>query len=236
MPGSLIAGAAALTLAASPGPSVERAPRGSTDARDPIVSVRTSKPMVAMTFDDGPVPKVTPLYLSALREHRAKATFFLVGQTVRRAPSLVRKELAAGHEVASHTSSHRNLLQLDPAGQVAEIEAGQAAIQQVTGTRPALFRPPFGAMNTTIGGRVAAAGARSVGWNVNVEGVLRNHTITAAVRVLVRQARRGSIILAHDGPHARPRTLATIRRLLPALRARGLRVVTVSELLENAGR
>src|ERR1041385_2379281 len=101
----------------------------------------------ALTFDDGPHAQGTPAVLEALARSGARATFFLVGEQVRRNPSLSREIVAAGHEIGLHCDRHRELLRLTPAQTRADIERAEQAIGEATGLAPALYRPPYGVLN-----------------------------------------------------------------------------------------
>jgi len=96
---------------------------------------------LALTFDDGP-SQWTPMVRQLLRDHNARATFFLIGQRVREHPEEARAIVADGHEVGSHTLTHPRLTDLDEGEARREIEEGVAAVEEVLGTRPRLFRPP----------------------------------------------------------------------------------------------
>ncbi len=113
----------------------------------------------ALTFDDGPHAQGTPAVLEVLARERVRATFFLVGEQVRRNPSLPREILAAGHEVALHCDRHRNLLRLAPSQVREDIARAEDAIAAATGIAPTLYRPPYGVLNAT-----ALALARGRGW------------------------------------------------------------------------
>jgi peptidoglycan-N-acetylglucosamine deacetylase len=99
---------------------------------------------VALTFDDGPHPEGTPAVLEVLARAGARATFFVIGEQVRRRPELVARSAAAGHAIALHGDRHRLQLRLSAAAIAADLARGTAAIEDVTGTTPAWHRPPFG--------------------------------------------------------------------------------------------
>lgn len=108
-------------------------------------AIGESEDLVAFTFDDGPDPVTTPQVLALLARHRAKATFFVVGSRARKHPELVRRIVAEGHTVGSHTFDHSHTFHfMAPRRQREELERGIAAIAAVTGERPKLFRPPQG--------------------------------------------------------------------------------------------
>src|SRR3954453_11536851 len=115
---------------------------------------------VAVTFDDGPHPKGTPAVLRALALAGAPATFFLVGEQVRRDPALAAEIAAAGHAVAVHGDRHRNLLRVAPRAAAADLDRAAGAIGDAIGAPPApLHRPPYG-----IYSAAALRAVRARGW------------------------------------------------------------------------
>jgi len=155
----------------TPGPTLERSRFHDGDPHNAIVARRGVRPpLVALSFDDGPVPGATRRILAFLRREQAHATFFEIGRRAQRHPEIVRAQLAAGHEVASHTWSHRRLAPLTRGALRAEIVDGATALQRVTGRRPNLFRPPHGYFDRRISAAVAAAGLRLIGWDIAAPG------------------------------------------------------------------
>ena len=202
-----------------------------------IVAVRTNRPFVALSFDDGPDPRFTPQILRLLAANRAHATFFVIGTRVARHRALARATVAAGNELGDHTRDHLLLPRLGAVALGDQISGGIAAIRAAGLPAPGLLRPPHGFFDRRVSAAVARAGLQLIGWDAVVERELRRTgSAAAAAAKLARSVHPGSIILAHDGRLHRGATVATIARLLPALRARGLQVVTVSRLLRAAGR
>ena len=99
---------------------------------------------IALTFDDGPNPRTTPIILEELRKRKIKATFFLVGEKVEKHPELAKRIVEEGHDIGNHSYTHINLANLDKQGVKKEIEFTQGIIKKTTGKRPVLFRPPYG--------------------------------------------------------------------------------------------
>lgn len=203
----------------------------------------TPRPWVALTFDDGPWPATTPEVVRTLRRFRAHATFFVIGGFAARYPGLLRRERAAGDEVANHTQDHRPLADVAGASRLRraeirrELEGGREAICRAGLPAPAFFRPPYGhgLFNGRIAAEARAVGERMVGWDVALDRfLLRRPTIEMAVAGVLAQVRPGTIILLHDGNvgHAtHAGTLAALPRLLAGLRARGLEAVSLRRLL-----
>lgn len=204
------------------------------DPHNAIVAAPAGAGLVALSFDDGPLPGPTRRVLAFLRRERVHATFFVVGRRVTRHPEIVREQLAAGHELGSHTWSHALLPPLAPRTTRAEILDGARALQRVTGRRPRLFRPPHGYFDRRVSAAVAAAAMRMIGWDVAIDRDANGRDPRAAARLVLSQIKPGSILLAHDTARGADRAIAILARVLPQLRRRGLRVVTVSELLGAA--
>lgn len=182
---------------------------------------------IALTFDDGPDPVRTPALLDALRELDAPATFFLVGEDVDRNPALVRRIAEEGHELGNHTYTHRYLPLARSTRVAKELAATDRAIAEATGVTPTLVRPPYGGRRPSTVRAFARAAKRLVLWDVNSFDWKGAPAAEVAERVLDK-ARAGSIILMHEARDGGEETVAAVRLLVPALRARGFQLVTVS--------
>lgn len=237
---ALLLGAVAVdgsTAGAQP-PSVDPAKvRWSRHRPDTILSVHTTKPVVALSFDDGPDPRWTPAVLNALAAHGARATFFDEGDHAEQWPDLVRRTVAEGHEVANHTYSHPDLPTLDGAELTRQVRRAVEAFRS-TGTEPVpLFRPPKGLYDTEAARAVRAEGHLTVGWDVCLERFLGRHPHddAEAVRQTLVRVHPGAIVLAHDGGLPdRSRTVRVLPALLDGLRAMGYEVVRITDLLAEA--
>jgi peptidoglycan/xylan/chitin deacetylase (PgdA/CDA1 family) len=184
----------------------------------------------ALTFDDGPHAHGTPAVLDVLAGERAVATFFLVGEQVRRNPALAAEIAAAGHAIGLHCDRHRNLLRLSPRQVREDIARAGAAIEDVTGVSPALYRPPYGALNAT-GLRCAREHGRRTllwsHWGLDWEARATPESIAARVTA---GAGPGAVLLLHDADDYSAvgswrRTAAALPRVLDAMAERGLRAV-----------
>ena len=190
--------------------------------------VETARPLVALTFDDGPHPVHTPRLLDILAEHRARATFYVIGALVRRYPEIVQRIVAEGHELGNHTWSHPTLSRLGNARFLGEIDRTQEIIFQTVGHVPVTMRPPYGAITMRQSSMLAQErNLPTVIWSVDPQDWRRPGPSVVARR-MVSGAGPGAIILAHD-IHAP--TVRAIPEALNGLHARGLRSVTMSELL-----
>ena len=190
--------------------------------------VDPDKPMIALTFDDGPGPG-TRRILRALESVDGRATFCMVGDRVRDYAQTARMVASQGSEIATHTLSHPNLAKLS-AGEVrAELEQSIAAIEQVTGVRPGVLRPPYGSTSEDVQQICREMGVVIANWNVDTED-WRVRDADAILNHVLDNARDGAIVLCHD---LYPETAAAMEQAVEALAAQGYQLVSVSELLEN---
>ncbi|MFI6516232.1 polysaccharide deacetylase family protein [Spirillospora sp. NPDC050679] len=192
----------------------------------PVVRTDCAKAKcVALTFDDGPMGPTAEL-LDVLAAHRARATFFLVGRNVAARPDLVRRELAAGHELGNHGYTHADLGRSPAAKVEAELTRTQQAIEQAAGVTPGLMRPPYGSTDRTVARIAKRMGLAQVMWSVDPLDWSARDSATVERRV-VKGARPGRILLMHD---IHPSTVAAVPGILRRLAAKGYVFVTVSEL------
>jgi len=181
---------------------------------------------VALTFDDGPGPH-SQLALRILARAHAHATFFLVGKQLRYWPRIPRRELRLA-ALGDHTWTHRDLLALPNSAIRRELVATRTAIEQATGVRVRLFRPPYGATDARVGRVAAHLGMVEVLWSIDSRDS-EGASWSAIGAEVARQIRGGSIVLLHEN---RGQTIRALRDLiLPLLRARHLITVSVPQLL-----
>lgn len=188
----------------------------------------------ALTFDDGPSPRNTPRLLDLLAHAGARATFFVLGRHVRRAPELLRRLVAEGHEVGLHGDGHWPLPLLHPEESLRQWRRAEESIRQAAGVAPRLYRPPFGWLHPSQARLVADRGYTPVLGDVYPEDPRRPGVERIVHRVLPR-LRPGSIVILHDasawGDVEREQTIAAVQQILIRAADQGLRSVTVSELL-----
>ncbi len=193
-----------------------------------IAHVNVPGPYVAVTFDDGPHPLLTPQVLDIFKRHGARATFFVVGRNASRHPGLLARAAAEGHELGSHTWSHINMRASSAAKIISELDRTNAVIEQATGHAPKVMRPPYGAVNPQLVNMVYSRyGTPAIMWDVDTRD-WRKPGVQRVINRAVGKARPGSIILLHD-IHAT--TLEAVEGIVTGLQARGFKLVTVSELI-----
>jgi peptidoglycan/xylan/chitin deacetylase (PgdA/CDA1 family) len=208
---------------------------------------------LAITFDDGPNPAITPKLLALLAKHNAKATFFLVGKFVRECPDLTGEILARGHTLGNHTETHPNLFLCGPRKTEEELTCCADAIRQAAGVEPRWFRPPFGFRSPWLHDIVKRQGMRTVMWTL-IPGDWRvkpAEWLIKRMNPIAEHARKklppaagygggltGDILCLHDGNHRhlngdRAHTVAALEYWLPRWRDLGLEFVTMDETLSK---
>jgi Predicted xylanase/chitin deacetylase len=196
--------------------------------------VATKEKLVAFTFDDGPNPEWTPLFLDVFRKHGAKATFFFIGSHIDQYPELAKKTFEEGHELGNHTFSHPFMSKLSKEEQIEELSRADRMISSVTGRNPSTCRPPYFDVNDDLLEACAERGYSVIG-AANMES--RDwEDATSAEHIIAtsrEQIRNGSIFIYHDGFGDRSSTLKAVSTLIPELIEAGYRLVTISELLAS---
>jgi peptidoglycan-N-acetylglucosamine deacetylase len=189
---------------------------------------------IALTFDDGPDPVVTPQVLEILARHGAKATFFCIGERAARHPDLCRAITAAGHDVENHGQRHPHTASLmGMRGWHAEIDAGQRTLASITGRPPKFYRAVAGLRNPFLDPVLHRLGLRLATWTARGFDT-RCRDPRKVVQRLLARTRPGAILLLHDGHTARtpqgvPVSVDALPDLLRELRERQLHPVTLSQ-------
>lgn len=184
----------------------------------------------ALTFDDGPHAQGTPAMLEVLAREGVRATFFLVGEQVRRNPSLPREILAAGHTVALHCDRHRNLLRLAPAQVREDIERAEDAIGLATGSPPSLYRPPYGVLNASALALARHRGWRTLLWSHWGRDWERDASAASIAARVTGGAGEGAVLLLHDAddysaPGSWRHTAEALPAVIETMRARSVEAV-----------
>ena len=197
-----------------------------------LPAAATARGEVAITIDDGPDPEITPKVLELLDEHRARASFFCVGERIARFPELAREIVARGHSIENHSQRHRHSFSLlGPLGLRTEIASAQTSIAVATGVAPAFFRAPAGLRNPFLEPVLTREGLKLVSWTRRGFDTVSGRSDLVLAR-LTRDLEAGDILLLHDGHAGRtasgtPVILAVLPRLLEAVAGAGLTPVTL---------
>lgn len=189
----------------------------------------TEKPIVALTFDDGPNARYTRRLLDVLYQEQVPATFFLVGEQIEGNALLVKEMAASGHEIGSHTNGHHNLHRLTEAQARIDLEQMQAALDKALGRAyPVKYlRPPYGEYPAWM---ETAEDMSLALWTLDAED-WQAPDADAIYRRVVEQAKDGDVIVLHDN---NPETVKAVKRIIPELRRRGFAFATLSQM-EAAG-
>ncbi|MBP2327941.1 peptidoglycan/xylan/chitin deacetylase (PgdA/CDA1 family) [Kibdelosporangium banguiense] len=177
---------------------------------------------VALTFDDGPGPYTGQL-LATLEEYKAHATFFVVGQNATYDAGLVRQEAAAGHEIGNHSWSHPSLAKLSAEEIQDQLARTDEAIQNATGRKPTLIRPPYGAINDTVR---ASSDRPLILWNVDTED-WKYHDSAKVTQTVLDKVKPGDVVLIHD---IHQTSVAAVPAILAGLKERSYQFVTITQL------
>ena len=189
---------------------------------------------VALSFDDGPDPVSTPEVLAVLDDLGWRATFFMLGDMVRRAPGAARDVAQAGHEVAVHGDQHRNMLRLTPRATERDVALAAETVAIATGVEPRWFRPPFGILSWSALRAASRLGMTTVLWTTWGRDWRREATPESVVADVTRRYLDGGTVLLHDSdcesyPGSWKSTLGALPRLADVLSARGLTVGPVGD-------
>jgi len=191
----------------------------------------TAKRDVALTFDDGPGP-YTPQVLSVLERFHVRATFFVIGEMLRYFSASALREIRDGDAIGDHTETHPEMAKLSAHDQHEQLFEQIARIELLDGPRPDLFRPPYGSFNATTLRQLHHLHLLMVLWSADTDDYLQPGVPTIVERALAA-ARPGAILLLHDAGGDRTQTIAALPGIIRGLRARGLRIVTVPQLLAD---
>ncbi|MCJ8013704.1 N-acetylmuramoyl-L-alanine amidase [Paenibacillus sp. KQZ6P-2] len=187
---------------------------------------------VALTFDDGPDSNITPKILDILKENNIKATFFILGNRAKAHPDIVRRIVQEGHAIGNHSWSHPNFEQISMAEAMKEVDDTQDVLEEAVGSRPILFRPPYGALGTDKMDAIHQKNLAVVNWTVDTmdwSGVSSKEIM----RLVRNELKPGGIVLQHtaNGKNHLANTIEALQQMIPELTAEGYSFVTVPQLL-----
>ncbi len=188
--------------------------------------VDLTKPMIALTFDDGPSGHTDRL-LDIFKEHGGKGTFFLVGGHIDYRPDTVKRITAEGHEIGGHSIDHKELTRLSSAEIVDQLSWTRDKMYEVTGVDSYIVRPPYGSYNDEVKRIAAGLGIVFVNWSVDTLDWKFRNAETVHDKI-VDSAYDGAVILCHD---IHKTTVDAMETVIPTLIEKGYQLVTVSELL-----
>lgn len=202
---------------------------------DPSVKVKMevdpSKPMVALTYDDGP-GRYTDRLLDCLKENDAKATFFMVGSSVPGYKSTVKRMAELGCELGNHSYSHPAFSTLSNASIYSQVSKTTQNIRAAAGKAPTVFRLPYGdgSANSRV---LSALGFPSIYWSIDTRDWANTGNPQHTIQSVLNHVKSGDIVLMHDIHYS---TVVASETIIPALKNRGFQLVTVSQLAKYKGK
>lgn len=206
------------------------------------VITRLPKDRVAITFDDGPDPRYTPRVLDILKVAGVKACFFVIGEKARRHPDIIRTIISEGHEIGSHGLRHRIPWLMGPIGAIREMKESFRIIQEISGSPPAAFRPPWGLFNLFSYISRFVSGHKIVLWSFmswDWSGGMSKENIAERVR---KRLINGSILIFHDSdtePGASTgspeKMLSALPGIINVLKERGYKISLLGEMTREGG-
>jgi len=182
---------------------------------------------IALTFDDGPHPTVTPKVLEVLKEQQVKGTFFVLGDRIRQHPELLHMITDGGHEIGNHTYSHRLLTAMSTNLIEREVSETQELIRTAAGVETHMFRPPYGAYRASTKEILQRYGLNIVLWSVDPEDWKHTKDPQHIVDTITNRVQNGSIVVCHD---IYKTTLGVLPDLITCLKNMGYDMVTVNDL------
>lgn len=207
--------------------------KGAGIPADPVVShgFDPSRPMIALTFDDGPKTSVTSRILDSLQAYGGKATFFMVGSNVNANAGVIKRMVDQGSEVANHTHDHKYITKIGADGIISQLSSTNQKIQAACGVSPVLMRPPGGYVDANSLSVVGSMGMSAIMWSIDTRD-WQHRNAQRTIDTVLSQVKDGDIILMHD---IYSTTADAAEVLIPELTARGYQLVTVSELAAYRG-
>ena len=197
----------------------------------PSTAIDPSRPMIALTFDDGPKTSVTSRILDSLEANGGKATFFMLGSNVNANAGVIKRMVAQGCEVANHTHDHKYISKLSADGIISQVGSTNQKIASICGVSPVLMRPPGGYIDSNSLSVLGTMGMPAIMWSIDTRD-WQHRNAQRTIDTVLSQVKDGDIILMHD-IYSTTADAAVV--LIPELTARGYQLVTVSELAAYRG-
>lgn len=195
------------------------------------VGIDPSRPMVALTFDDGPSTAVTNRILNSLEANGGRATFFMVGSRVPGTQASVQRMVSLGCEVGNHTYDHKYLPKLGDAGIRSQVGVTNQKIAEASGVTPVVMRPPGGNYNAASLNTLGSMGMSAIMWNIDTRD-WQTRNAQKTIDSVLSQVKDGDIVLMHD---IYSTTADAAEVIIPELVRRGYQLVTVSEMASYRG-
>lgn len=195
-----------------------------------ISKANTSTRKIALSFDDGPHPELTPMVLELLKQYNAKATFFCIGKNIDAHPEILQLIYNQNHTIGNHSFTHSKFIDFNGENDwFEELISTDHEIHKIIGKNPRFFRPPYGVTTPHLAKALKKTGHTAIGWNVRSFDSVSAQNPERVVSRILNRTKPGSIILLHD--HL-PQILPILEQLLPELRKRNFTFVTIDELID----
>lgn len=166
-----------------------------------VWDLKTTEKLVWLTFDDGPIPEVTPWVLNQLEKHNAKATFFCIGDNVRKHPDIFKQVVAAGHTIGNHTFNHWNGWKTKISDYIENVKSCQSTIENL-GVATRIMRPPYGKIKRKQARILRKSGYKIIMWDIVSADFDASVTPVECLENVTQNVRSGSIIVFHDSQKA----------------------------------
>ncbi|MCL5264214.1 MAG: polysaccharide deacetylase family protein [Chloroflexi bacterium] len=194
-----------------------------------IVRGSTQKPLVTLTFDSGAAAGSTATVLDILRENHIHTTFFVTGKFAEANPALIKRIVAEGHTIGSHSYSHPDMTEISNAEIVSQLTRTEETIKQVAGVVPKpYFRPPLGAYDNRLLAVLAQQGYKAVYWTLDSTDWRDDSTTESVRKRVIDNTQAGYIVVHHASTE---KTAQALPSIIKELRAKGLQIVNLPELL-----
>ncbi len=185
-----------------------------------------NKPMIALTFDDGPMPE-SERVLNALQQNGARATFFILGKNIEGNEKVLKRMVDEGHQVGAHSWSHPNFTEISQSAVLSQMTRTMNKVKEITGYDITMMRPPYGALHRISRRPMVELGLPVILWSIDSLD-WKTRSASKTVNEIVSQAKNGAIVLCHDVWES---TGAAMETLLPQLMEKGYQFVTVAEMM-----
>jgi len=194
-----------------------------------LCEAKTTEKIIAISFDDGPVPLYTPHILKVLKEHGVPAAFFCIGRRIVQNESLIREVHDQGHIIGNHSYSHTPLFDMLPSNRMLQdVRLADMALSQSLGLKPKLFRPPYGITTPAMKKVMAKGDYTAIGWDVRSFDTMATNE-NRFLDKLMKLLHPGAVILLHDTQKI---TLSVLPRFILAARNEGYEFVRLDKLLK----
>ena len=189
-----------------------------------------NKKSVYLTFDDGPIPVVTPWVLEELKKHNAKATFFCIGNNIQKHPEVFKKVLSEGHSVGNHTFNHLNGWKTDASEYVENAEKAERLMTEARSrslNNSELFRPPYGKITSKQAKILKKKGFKIVMWDIISYDYDANISEEKCLQNVLKNIKPGSIIVFHDSLKAEKNLRYVLPKVLEFISEKGWNCLSI---------